>query len=100
MLEILPIMPALCSMLFNAHYAQNYGSKIGTSLTEMAVSLSSNNDKHNNYTDIIMPADYNASNSILGPFIDQYSLIEQSVYIAILYNGWVELTRFNAIKIL
>ena len=23
-LEILPIMPALCSMLFNAHYVQNY----------------------------------------------------------------------------
>ena len=62
---------------FNAHYAQNYASIIGTSLTEMAVSLSSNND---NYTNIIMPADYN----ILGPFIDQYSQIEQSVYIEIL----------------
>ena len=24
MLEILPIMPALCLMLFNIHYAQNY----------------------------------------------------------------------------
>ena len=28
-LEILLIMPALCSMLFNAHYAQNYGAIIG-----------------------------------------------------------------------
>ena len=26
------IMPALCSMLLNAHYAQNYASIIGTSL--------------------------------------------------------------------
>ena len=32
MAEILPIMPALCSMLFNAHYAQNYAGIIGTSL--------------------------------------------------------------------
>ena len=32
MLEILPIMPALCSMLINAHYAQNYTGIIGASL--------------------------------------------------------------------
>ena len=31
-LEILPIMPALCSMLFNVHYAQNYAGIIGASL--------------------------------------------------------------------
>ena len=32
-LEILPIKLALCSMLFNAHYAQNYAGIIGTSLS-------------------------------------------------------------------
>ena len=32
MVEILPIMPALCSMLFNAHYAQTYAGIIGASL--------------------------------------------------------------------
>ena len=31
-LEILPIMPALCSMLFDARYAINYASIIGSSL--------------------------------------------------------------------
>ena len=31
-LEILPIMPALFSMLLNAHYAQNYAGIIGASL--------------------------------------------------------------------
>ena len=31
-IEILPIMLALCSMLFNAHYAQNYAGIIGASL--------------------------------------------------------------------
>ena len=30
--EILPIMLALCLMLFNAHYAQNYAGIIGASL--------------------------------------------------------------------
>ena len=32
MLEILPIIPALCSILFNAHYAQNYAGIISASL--------------------------------------------------------------------
>ena len=32
MLEILPIMLALCSMLLNAHYTQNYAGIIGASL--------------------------------------------------------------------
>ena len=31
-LEILPIMLALCSMPFHAHYAQNYAGIIGASL--------------------------------------------------------------------
>ena len=31
-LEILPIMPALCLMLINAHYTQNYAGIIGASL--------------------------------------------------------------------
>ena len=31
-LEILSIIPALCSMLFNAHYTQNYAGIIGASL--------------------------------------------------------------------
>ena len=35
-LEILPIMPALCSMLFNAYYAQNYAGIIGASLVSGA----------------------------------------------------------------
>ena len=30
--EILPTMPALCSMLFDAHYAPNYAGIIGSSL--------------------------------------------------------------------
>ena len=41
MLEILPIMPVLCSMLFNAHYAQNYAGIIGASLV---ITLNANND--------------------------------------------------------
>ena len=32
MLELLPIMPALCSMRFDAHYVQNYAGIIGASL--------------------------------------------------------------------
>ena len=30
--KILPIMPALCSMLFTTHYDQNYASIIGASI--------------------------------------------------------------------
>ena len=32
MLEVLPVMPALCSMLFDVQYVQNYDGIIGASL--------------------------------------------------------------------
>ena len=45
-LEILPIMPALCSMLFNAHYAQNYAGIIGASLAPCSPVRSSMRANH------------------------------------------------------
>ena len=33
MLEILPIMPALCLMLFNIYYAQNYAQNYASITT-------------------------------------------------------------------